>query len=70
MPEIEPSVMANGVMAKLYDVLTNGDDTVPKSEDAFFSWMTPGVPMDPSEFAFLTQGFTASSYTQARPPQP
>ncbi|MBN3815414.1 hypothetical protein G3N57_01790 [Paraburkholderia sp. Se-20369] len=58
MPEIEPSVMANGVMAKLYDVLTNGDDTVPKSEDAFFSWMTPGVPMDPSEFAFLTQGFT------------
>lgn len=58
MPEIQPSVMANGVMAKLYDVLTNGDDTVPKSEDAFFSWMTPGVPMDPSEFAFLTQGFT------------
>ena len=58
MPDIQPSVMANGVMAKLYDVLTNGDDTVPKSEDAFFSWMTPGVPMDPSEFAFLTQGFT------------
>jgi hypothetical protein len=58
MPEIEPSVMANGVMAKLYNVLTNGDDTVPKSEDAFFSWMTPGVPMEPSSFAFLTQGFT------------
>ena len=58
MPDIEPSVMANGVMAKLYDVLTNGDDTVPKSEDAFFSWMTPGTPLDPSELAFLTQGFT------------
>lgn len=58
MPNIEPSVMVNGVMAKLYNVLTNGDDSVPKSEDAFFSWMTPGVPMDPSEFDFLTQGFT------------
>jgi hypothetical protein len=58
MPNIEPSVMVNGVLAKLYNVLTNGDETVPKSEDAFFSWMTPGVPMDPSEFDFLTQGFT------------
>lgn len=58
MPDIQPSVMANSVMAKLYDVLTNGDETVPKSEDAFFSWMTPGTPMDPSEFAFLVQGFT------------
>jgi hypothetical protein len=55
---IQPSVLANSVMAKLYDVLTNGDDTVPKSDDAFFSWMTPGVPMEPSELEFLTQGFT------------
>lgn len=58
MPMIEPSVLANSVMGKLYDVLTNGDDTVPKSEDAFFSWMTPGVPLEPSELEFLTQGFT------------
>jgi hypothetical protein len=58
MGMIEPSVLANSVMAKLYDVLTNGDATVPKSEDAFFSWMTPGVPMEPSELEFLSQGFT------------
>jgi hypothetical protein len=58
MAMIEPSVLANAVMGKLYNVLTNGDDTVPASEDAFFSWMTPGVPLEPSELQFLTQGFT------------
>jgi hypothetical protein len=58
MATIEPSVLANSVMGKLYNVLTNGDDTVPKSEDAFFSWMTPGVPVEPSELEFLSQGFT------------
>jgi hypothetical protein len=45
-------------MGKLYDVLTNGDETVPKSADNFFSWCTPGIPVDPSDFQFLTQGFT------------
>ena len=58
MPVVEPSVLANTVMGKLYNVLTNGDDTVPKSADNFFSWCTPGTPMDPSDFEFLTQGLT------------
>jgi hypothetical protein len=58
MTDVTPSVLANAVMGKLYDVLTNGDDTVPKSADNFFSWMTPGIPMNPSDFDFLTQGLT------------
>lgn len=58
MALVEPSVLANSVMGKLYDVLTNGDETVPKSDDAFYSWNTPGTPIDPSELEFLTQGFT------------
>ena len=58
MPDVKPSVLANAVMAKLYDVLTNGDETVPKSEDNFFSWCTPGIPLDPDELEFLTQGLT------------
>jgi hypothetical protein len=33
MPNITPSVLANSIMGKVYDVLTNGDDTVLKSED-------------------------------------
>jgi hypothetical protein len=58
MADLTPSVLANAVMGKLYDVLTNGDATVPKSADNFFSWMTPGIPMDPSDFDFLVQGLT------------
>ncbi len=58
MPNVEPSAIANAIMGKLYDVLTNGDATVPKSADNFFSWCTPGIPVDPSDFQFLSQGFT------------
>ncbi|MGD0864461.1 MAG: hypothetical protein ABSA49_02775 [Rhizomicrobium sp.] len=58
MADITPSVLSNAIMGKLYDVLTNGDATVPKSPDNFFSWETPGVPVTPNDFAFLTQGFT------------
>ena len=58
MAVVEPSVLANSIMSKLYNVLTNGDDTVPKSADNFFSWCTPGIPVEPSELEFLTQGLT------------
>lgn len=58
MANVMPSQLANSVMAKFYDVLTNGDDTVPASADNFFTWVTPAIPMDPSDFEFLTQGFT------------
>lgn len=58
MPIVEPSVIANIVMSKLYNVLTNGDATVPPSTDNFFSWCTPGTPVEASDFEFLTQGLT------------
>src|ERR671912_627498 len=59
MAEVKPSALANSVMGKLYDVLTGGDETVPKSEDNFFTWCTPGIPVDPLDFEFLKQGLTA-----------
>ncbi len=58
MALVEPDVMLNAVMGKLYDILTNGDDTVPRSEDNFFSWCTPGIPVNPDDFEFMTQGLT------------
>lgn len=58
MALVEPSVMVNSIMGKLYNILTNGDDTVPKSEDNFFSWATPGMPVEPEDFEFLSQGLT------------
>jgi hypothetical protein len=58
MAVVEPSVLANTIMGKLYNVLTNGDDTVPPSPDSFFSWCTPGIPVEPTDLEFLTQGLT------------
>ena len=58
MALVEPSVMVNSIMGKLYNILTNGYDTVPKSEDNFFSWATPGIPIEPGDFEFLSQGLT------------
>lgn len=72
MAEVKPSLLANTVMAKLFDVLTNGDDTVPASQDNFFSWCTPGIPVDPSDFEFLEQGLTGVIKTrniEALPPE-
>jgi len=54
----KPSALVNSIMGSLYDVLTNGDDTVPMSEDNFFSWCTPGIPINVEDFDFLTQGLT------------
>ncbi len=58
MAIVEPSVLANSIMAKLYNVLTNGDDVAPPSDDNFFSWNTPGTPIEPADLEFLTQGLT------------
>lgn len=58
MALVEPEVLLNSIMGKVYDILTNGDDTVPQSEDNFFSWATPGIPVDPEDFRFLKQGLT------------
>jgi hypothetical protein len=58
MADMEPKQLVNSVMAKLYDVLTNGDETVPKSEDNFFTWSTPGIPVEIEDFDFLSQGLT------------
>jgi hypothetical protein len=58
MTEVQPSALVNSVMGKIYDTIANGDETVPKSEDNFFSWCSPGVPTDPADFEFLQQGLT------------
>jgi hypothetical protein len=58
MAEVLPSQLVTSIMAKLYDVLTNGDETVPQSEDNFFTWATPGIPVEEGDFDFLTQGLT------------
>jgi hypothetical protein len=74
--EVEPAALGNAIMGKLYNILTTGDDTVPASEDNFFSWASPGIPMVPEDFEFLHQGLTgvvkkaAIEETSATPPPP
>ncbi|WP_300566919.1 hypothetical protein [Flavobacterium sp.] len=54
-----PQDLMNNMMGKIFDVITNGDGTVvPKSEDNFFAWCTPGVPFENEDFDFLSQGLT------------
>lgn len=65
MADVAPSVLANAILGKLLDVLTNGDDTVPKSTDNFFSWCTPGIPVDAEDFRFLSQGLSGVVTPQA-----
>ena len=55
MADVMPSQLANAVLSKFYDVLISGDESVPPSEDNFFSWCTPGIPVEANDFDFLTQ---------------
>jgi hypothetical protein len=61
----QPDVLANAIMGKLYNVLTNGDATVPASTDNFFSWCTPGIPISAEDFRFLSQGLSGVVTPQA-----
>lgn len=60
MPETPlPENLMISVLAKIYDIIINGDGTtVPTSEDNFFSWCSPGIPFDETDFEFLQQGLT------------
>ena len=49
--------LMNSVLGKLYDTLTNGDETMQKSDDNYLAWCTPGIPYDPEDFNFLKEGF-------------
>ena len=54
-----PQDLMNTAMSKVFDIINNGDgQTVPKSQDNFFAWASPGMPFDPADFEFLAQGLT------------
>jgi hypothetical protein len=53
---IPDDLMVN-VMAKIVDILCNGDGkVVPKSDSNFLTWCSPGIPFEEDDFDFLTQG--------------
>ncbi|MGE0225927.1 MAG: hypothetical protein AB7S57_21845 [Acetobacteraceae bacterium] len=58
MADVTPRELVSSIMGKMYDILANGDETVPKTEDNFFSWCSPGLPTAVEDFEFLQQGLT------------
>ncbi len=56
--EVLPEELMNSVLGKLYDVLTNGDDVVPQSNDNYLAWLSVGMPFPKEELEFLSTGFT------------
>lgn len=54
---VEPEVLVNAVLGKITDVLINGDGKViPKSDDHFVAFMSPGIPMLNDDFNYALEG--------------
>ncbi len=54
--EVLPEQLMNSVLGKLYDVLTNGDDVVPKSDDNYLAWLSVGSPTPKTNWNFCLPG--------------
>ncbi|MDX1414880.1 MAG: hypothetical protein R3293_11865 [Candidatus Promineifilaceae bacterium] len=59
MPEsVEPNVLVNAVLGKITDVLLNGDgQVIPKSDDHFVAFSSPGTPILNEDFNYALEGF-------------
>lgn len=44
------------LIAEINQAVTGGDQHVPKSDNNFISWCMPGLPFEPSDFAFCVKG--------------
>ena len=58
LTKILPGQLMQGVLGKLYEILTQGDSDVPASKDNFFSWCSPGIPIRPEDLEYLSLGLT------------
>ena len=50
--------LMQGLMAQIYDIFTTGGEFANPSEDNFFCWLTPGVPVTPDQFDFASEGLS------------
>lgn len=58
LKKILPAELMQGILGKLYEILTQGDKDVPASKDNFFSWCSPGIPITEDDLQYLTKGLT------------
>ena len=64
--------LMQGLMARIYDIFTTGGDVANPSEDNFFCWVTPGIPVTPGQFDFASEGLSGivRAKTPAERPSP
>lgn len=66
--EVEPQVLMNSILGKISDVLLNGDGTViPRSDDHYLAFMSPGIPLLPDTFDYALEGFGGVARRKANP---
>ncbi|KUG07651.1 hypothetical protein [Solirubrum puertoriconensis] len=58
--------LMQATMAKLNQVITGGDQYAPANANNFVSWMTPGIPFAPQDFAFLEKGYNGKTAEETR----
>ncbi|HSA79295.1 MAG TPA: hypothetical protein VLE23_00650 [Geminicoccaceae bacterium] len=59
---IDQEILMNSVLGKISDVILNGDgDLIPKSDDHYLAFMSPGIPMVDDDFNYALEGFTGVS---------
>ena len=52
---LDSANLMQGLMTQIYDIFTKGGDVANPSEDNFFCWLTPGIPITPEQFEDLSQ---------------
>ena len=55
---LDSANLMQGLMTQIYDIFTKGGDVANPSEDNFFCWLTPGIPITPEQFDFATEGLS------------
>lgn len=58
MAEVAPEVLMNSILGNINDVLLNGDgETIPRSDDHYLAFMSPGIPFLGESFDYAIEGF-------------
>lgn len=55
---LDSANLMQGLMTQIYDIFTKGGEVANPSEDNFFCWLTPGIPITPEQFDFATEGLS------------
>lgn len=58
--------LMKSLLAKLYNVLTGGDESAPKAKDRFVAWCAPGIPIAAEDLTFLGKGLVSDNPDKAK----